>query len=60
VSQKGHPLLIVMIMFFSFAPPKEMNQRKVVRERQPRPVCPLATQGLKSTTKQGKIRTFPG
>jgi len=47
-------------MFISFAPPKEMNQRKGVRERQPRPVCPPATHSRKGATKQGEVRTFPG
>jgi len=47
-------------MFISFAPPKEMNQRKRVRKRQPHPVCPLATQGHNGATKQGEVRTFSG
>jgi hypothetical protein len=29
-------------MFISFASPKEMNQRKGARKRQPQPVCPPA------------------
>jgi hypothetical protein len=47
-------------MFISFAPPKEMNQRKGGRKRQPHPVCPPATQSLKGATKQGAVRTFSG
>jgi len=44
----------------SFAPPKESNQRKRVRKRQPHPVCPPATHGLKGATKQGAVRAFSG
>jgi hypothetical protein len=47
-------------MFISFAPPKEMNQRKGGRKRQPQPVCPPATQGLIGATKQAKVRAFSG
>jgi hypothetical protein len=59
VSQKD-TLFFLVIMFISFAPPKEMNQRKGGRKRQPPPVCPPATQGLKGATKQGAVRTFSG
>ena len=52
--------LDLMILFISFVPPKEMNQRKGVLERQPCPVCPLAAQGFKGATKQNEVRTFPG
>jgi len=48
------------MMFISFAPPREMNQRKGVRKRQPHPVCPPATRGHKGATKQGAVRTFSG
>ena len=47
-------------MFISFAPPKEMNQRKGGRKRQPPPVCPPAAQSLKGATKQGAVRAFSG
>ena len=47
-------------MFISFAPPKETNQRKGGRKRQPPPVCPRATQSQKGATKQGEVRTFSG
>jgi hypothetical protein len=56
---KGHPFFFGLL-FISFAPPKEMNQRKGVRKRQPPPVCPPATQSLKGATKQGMVRTFSG
>jgi len=58
------------IMSLSFASPKESNQRKRARnraegelgeaKRQPHPVSPPATQGLKGATKQGAVRTFSG
>jgi hypothetical protein len=47
-------------LFISFAPPKEMNQRKGGRKRQPQPVCPPATQGLIGATKQAEVRAFSG
>jgi len=47
-------------MFIFFAPPKEMNQRKEGRKRQPHPVCPPATQGPFGATKQAEVRTFSG
>jgi hypothetical protein len=47
-------------MFISFAPPKEMNQRKGVRKRQPHPVCPPATHCHIGTTKQDEVRAFSG
>jgi len=47
-------------MFISFAPPKEMNQRKGGRKRQPPPVCPPAAQCRKGATKPGEVRTFSG
>jgi hypothetical protein len=47
-------------MFISFAPPKEMNQRKGGRKRQPHPVCPPAAQSLNGSTKQGEVRAFSG
>jgi len=59
VSQKG-TLFYLLTMFISFAPPKEMNQRKRVRKRQPQPVCPPATQSLVGATKQSEVRTFSG
>jgi transposase len=47
-------------LFLSFAPPKERNQRKGVRKRQPRHVCPPATLCLNGATKQAEVRTFSG
>jgi hypothetical protein len=47
-------------MFISFAPPKETNQRKGVRKRQPCPFFPLAAQGHIGATKKGEVRTFSG
>jgi hypothetical protein len=44
----------------SFAPPKEMNQRKGGRKRQPHPFCLPATHGLKGATKKDEVRTFSG
>jgi hypothetical protein len=40
VSQKEHPFFFIE-MFISFAPPKEMNQRKGGRKRQPVPLAAL-------------------
>jgi hypothetical protein len=59
VSQKG-TLSFLRLLFISFAPPKEMNQRKGGRKRQPPPVCPPAAQDLNGATKQGAVRTFSG
>jgi hypothetical protein len=50
----------MVLLSLSFAPPKESNQRKRVRKRQPLPVCPHATQGQNGATKQGAVRTFSG
>jgi hypothetical protein len=47
-------------MFISFASPKEMNQRKGDRKRQPHPFCPLATHGHNGATKKDEVRTFSG
>jgi hypothetical protein len=47
-------------MFISFAPPKEMNQRKGGRKRQPHPFCLPAAHGLKGATKKDEVRTFSG
>jgi len=47
-------------MFISFAPPKETNQRKGVRKRQPLAFFPPATQGHIGATKKGEVRTFSG
>jgi len=41
VSQNGTLFLSIWIMFISFAPPKEMNQRKGVRKSQPVPLAAL-------------------
>jgi len=57
---KGHPLLIFRIMFISFAPPKEMNQRKRVRKRQPHPVFHQLRKAISRSKKQGAVRTFSG
>jgi hypothetical protein len=46
-------------LFISFAPPKEMNQRKGGRKRQPQPVCPLATQGLYAPPNRLRFAPFP-
>jgi hypothetical protein len=59
VSQKG-TLFLLGLLFISFAPPKEMNQRKGGRKRQPPPVCPPSTRDLNGSTKQGVVRTFSG
>jgi hypothetical protein len=56
---KGHPFSFG-ILFISFAPPKEMNQRKGGRKRQPHTICPPATQGLNDAIKQCAVRTFSG
>jgi hypothetical protein len=50
----------MVLLLLSFAPPKESNQRKRVRKRQPHPVCAPATRGHKGTAKQGAVRTFSG
>jgi hypothetical protein len=60
VSQKGTLFYFFDYMFISFAPPKEMNQRKGVRKRQPCPFCPPATQSHNGATKKGEVRTFSG
>jgi hypothetical protein len=44
-------------LFISFVRPKEMNQRKERRKRQPRPFCPPATRGLGGATKKTEVRT---
>jgi len=66
-SQKEHPSFFLktihcfwFIMSLSFDSPKESNQRKRARKRQPHPVCPPATQGLNGATKQDAVRTFSG
>jgi hypothetical protein len=46
-------------MFISFAPPKEMNQRKGGRKRQPLPVCPPATQDLLAPPNRERFTPFP-
>jgi len=48
------------LMLLSFASPKESNQRKGDRKRQPHPVCPPATTMPSPATKQGEVRTFSG
>jgi hypothetical protein len=57
---KGHPLLFIWIMFISFAPPKEMNQRKGGRKRQPHPVFRLLRNAIFRSKKQGAVRAFSG
>jgi hypothetical protein len=57
---KRAPSFIFWIMFISFTPLKEMNQRKGVRKSQPCPFCLPATQGHKGATKKGEVRTFSG
>jgi len=47
-------------MFISFAPPKEMNQRKGVRKCQLQPFCPPATRSLVGATKKAAVRTISG
>jgi hypothetical protein len=47
-------------LFISFAPPKEMNQRKRGRKRQPLAFCPPAAQGLDGATKKPVVRTVSG
>jgi len=59
VSQKGHPFFFGLLSL-SFASPKESNQRKRARKRQPPPFFPPATQGHIGATKKGEVRTFSG
>jgi hypothetical protein len=47
-------------LFISFAPPKEMNQRKGGRKYQLQPFCPPATQSLKGATKKAAVRAIFG
>jgi len=47
-------------MSLSFAPPKESDQRKRVRKRQPHPFFPPATQGHIGATKKDEVRAFSG
>jgi len=56
---KGHPLLYFKIMFISFASPKEMNQRKGVRKRQPVPLAALRV-GIGSHLFRLSIHKKPG
>jgi hypothetical protein len=49
-----------LLSFISFARPKEMNQRKGRRKRQPRHFCPPATLGRKGATKNAKVCTVSG
>jgi hypothetical protein len=49
-----------LLLFISFAPPKEMNQRKGGRKRQPQAFCPPAVQGLNGATKKPAVRTVSG
>jgi hypothetical protein len=46
--------------FISFAPPKEMNQRKGGPKCQPQPFWALATQSLNGATKKAAVRTISG
>jgi hypothetical protein len=59
VSQKGTLFLFIGVKFISFAPPKEMNQRKGGRKRQPHPVCPPATQALLAPPNRARFAPFP-
>ncbi len=47
-------------MFISFAPPKETNQRKRVRKRQPHPVFRQSLKAISRSKKQDAVRTFSG
>jgi len=47
-------------LFISFAPPKEMNQRKRVRKRQPHPVFRQSLKAISRSKKQDAVRTFSG
>jgi hypothetical protein len=47
-------------MFISFAPPKEMNQRKRGRKRQPHLFFCHLRQALSPSEKQDAVRTFSG
>jgi hypothetical protein len=47
-------------MFISFAPPKEMNQRKGSRKRQPHPVFRQLRLAISRSKKQGAVRAFSG
>jgi hypothetical protein len=49
-----------VILLGSFVRPKEMNQRKGRRKRQPQTFCPPATQGLEGATKKPVVRTVSG
>jgi hypothetical protein len=47
-------------LFISFAPPKEMNQRKRGRKCQPQPFWAPATQSHIGATKKAAIRAISG
>jgi hypothetical protein len=47
-------------MFISFAPPKEMNQRKGGRKSQPHPVFRQLRKAISRSKKQEAVRAFSG
>jgi len=47
-------------MFISIAPPKEMNQRKVGRKRQPQPVFRQLRKATSRSKKPDTVRAFSG
>jgi len=47
-------------MFISFASPKEMNQRKGARKRQPQPVFRQLRKAIFRSKKQDTVRAFSG
>jgi hypothetical protein len=48
------------LLFISFAPPKEMNQRKRGRKCQPQPFWAPATQSHIGATKKAAVRAISG
>jgi hypothetical protein len=50
----------MIYLFISFAPPKEMNQRKRGRKRKLQPFSPHATQCLIGATKKAEVRAISG
>jgi hypothetical protein len=55
---KGHPLFFIE-MFISFAPPKEMNQRKGGRKRQPHQFVAYCTMPFPAPTNMVRFAPFP-
>jgi hypothetical protein len=55
-----HFLLAQEVLFISFAPPKEMNQRKGGRKCQLKPFFTLATHSHVGATKKASVHTISG